>query len=433
MYGQMMVGLWIYIGMQGIVQGIYEIFVEVGCQYYNGDLKGKWVLIGGFGGMGGVQFLVVVMVGVCCLVVECDEICVDFCLCICYVDEKMYSFDEVLVMIECWIKVGEVKFVVLIGNVVEVFLDILCCMNDGGLCFDIVIDQISVYDLVYGYLFEGWIVVEWCMCQQIEFKVVVVVVKKLMCKQVEVMVVFSDVGILIVDYGNNICQMVLEEGFECVFVFLGFVFVYIWLLFCCGIGLFCWVVLLGDLEDILKIDVKMKELFFDNYYLYNWLDMVQECIVFQGLLVWIMWIGLGDWYCVGFVINEMVCNGELKVLVVIGCDYLDSGSVVLFNWEIEVMQDGLDVVFDWLLLNVFLNIVLGVIWVLLYYGGGVGMGFLQYFGMVICCDGFEDVDCCIVCVLWNDFVIGVMCYVDVGYDIVLDCVCEYGLNLFGIL
>lgn len=276
--------------------------MEVGCQYYDGNLKGCWILMGGFGGMGGVQLFVVVMVGVCCFVVECDEKSVDFCLCICYVDEKIYLFDEVLEMIGCWIIVGEVKLVVLIGNVVDVFFEFVCC----GVKLDIVIDQISVYDLVNGYLLKGWIVVEWCSKVEIDLKVVEKVVCVLMKDYVVVMVDFWNVGVLMFDYGNNICQVVLEEGLENVFVFLGFVFVYICLLFCCGIGLFCWCVLFGDLEDIYKIDVKVKELILDDQYLYNWLDMVWEWILFQGLLVCICWVGLGQCYCLGFVFNEMV-------------------------------------------------------------------------------------------------------------------------------
>lgn len=254
MYGQMIVGLWIYIGSQGIVQGIYEIFVEVGCQYYDGNFKGCWVFIVGFGGMGGVQLLVVILVGVCLLNIECQQSCIDFCLCSCYVDEQVKDLDDVLVWIQCYIVEGKVIFIVLLGNVVEIFLELVCC----GVCLDMVIDQISVYDLFNGYLLVGWSWEEYCDCVQIDLVVVVKVVKQFMVVYVWVMLVFQQQGVLIFDYGNNICQMVKEEGVVNVFDFFGFVLVYICLLFCCGIGLFCWVVLLGDLQDIYKIDVKVK-------------------------------------------------------------------------------------------------------------------------------------------------------------------------------
>lgn len=290
MYGQMIVGSWIYIGVQGIVQGIYEIFVEMGCQYFGGDLIGKWLFIGGFGGMGGVQLLVVVMVGVFCLVVECCKSSIDMCLCIGYFDIWIDNLDEVLCLIDELCKVGMLKLVGLLGNVVDVLVELFKC----GVKLDLLIDQIFVYDLVNGYLLQGWMVEQWdekCVSVLKEVEKVVCV---LMVNYICVMFGFYVLGVLIVDYGNNLWQMVLEEGVVNVFDFFGFVLVYICLLFCRGIGFFCWVVLSGDLEDIVRIDVKVKELILDNLYLYCWLDMVVEKIKFQGLLVCICWVGLGD-------------------------------------------------------------------------------------------------------------------------------------------
>ena len=433
MNGQMTAGSWIYIGTQGIVQGTYETFVEAGRQHYDGDLKGKWVLTGGLGGMGGAQPLAAVMAGACCLAVECDETRADFRLRTRYVDEKTHSLDEALAMIERWTKAGEAKSVALIGNAAEVFPDILRRMNDGGLRPDIVTDQTSAHDPVHGYLPEGWTVAEWRARQQTEPKAVAAAAKKSMRKQVEAMVAFSDAGIPTVDYGNNIRQMALEEGFERAFAFPGFVPAYIRPLFCRGIGPFRWAALSGDPEDILKTDAKMKELFPDNHHLHNWLDMAQERIAFQGLPARIMWIGLGDRHRAGLAINEMVRNGELKAPVVIGRDHLDSGSVASPNRETEAMQDGSDAVSDWPLLNALLNTASGATWVSLHHGGGVGMGFSQHSGMVICCDGSEDADRRIARVLWNDPATGVMRHADAGYDIALDCAREHGLNLPGIL
>ena len=433
MYGQMTAGSWIYIGTQGIVQGTYETFVEAGRQHYDGDLKGKWVLTGGLGGMGGAQPLAAVMAGACCLAVECDETRADFRLRTRYVDEKTHSLDEALAMIDRWTKAGEAKSVALIGNAAEVFPEILRRMNDGGLRPDIVTDQTSAHDPVHGYLPEGWSVAEWRAKQESDPKAVAAAAKKSMRKQVEAMVAFADAGVPTVDYGNNIRQMALEEGFERAFAFPGFVPAYIRPLFCRGIGPFRWAALSGDPEDIYKTDAKMKELFPDNHHLHNWLDMAQERIAFQGLPARIMWIGLGDRHRAGLAINEMVRNGELKAPVVIGRDHLDSGSVASPNRETEAMQDGSDAVSDWPLLNALLNTASGATWVSLHHGGGVGMGFSQHSGMVICCDGSEDADRRLARVLWNDPATGVMRHADAGYQIALDCAREHGLNLPGIL
>ena len=433
MYGQMTAGSWIYIGTQGIVQGTYETFVEAGRQHYDGNLKGKWVLTGGLGGMGGAQPLAAVMAGACCLAVECDETRADFRLRTRYVDEKTHSLDDALAMIERWTKAGEAKSVALIGNAAEVFPEILRRMNEGGLRPDIVTDQTSAHDPVHGYLPEGWSVAEWRARQETQPKAVAAAAKKSMRKQVEAMVAFADAGVPTVDYGNNIRQMALEEGFERAFAFPGFVPAYIRPLFCRGIGPFRWAALSGDPEDIYKTDARMKELFPDNPHLHNWLDMAQERIAFQGLPARIMWIGLGDRHRAGLAINEMVRNGELKAPVVIGRDHLDSGSVASPNRETEAMQDGSDAVSDWPLLNALLNTASGATWVSLHHGGGVGMGFSQHSGMVICCDGSEDADRRIARVLWNDPATGVMRHADAGYQIALDCAREHGLNLPGIL
>ena len=432
MYGQMTAGSWIYIGTQGIVQGTYETFVEAGRQHYDGDLKGKWVLTGGLGGMGGAQPLAAVMAGACCLAVECDETRADFRLRTRYVDEKTHDLDEALAMIERWTKAGEAKSVALIGNAAEVFPELVRRAQAGGIRPDIVTDQTSAHDPVHGYLPEGWTVAEWRARQETDPKAVEAAARKSMRKQVEAMVAFADMGIPTVDYGNNIRQMALEEGFARAFAFPGFVPAYIRPLFCRGVGPFRWAALSGDPEDIYKTDQKVKELI-DDPHLHNWLDMARERISFQGLPARICWVGLGLRDKLGLAFNEMVRNGELKAPIVIGRDHLDSGSVASPNRETEAMQDGSDAVSDWPLLNALLNTASGATWVSLHHGGGVGMGFSQHSGMVICCDGTADADRRIARVLWNDPATGVMRHADAGYQIALDCAREHGLNLPGIL
>ncbi|WP_289041199.1 urocanate hydratase [uncultured Aliiroseovarius sp.] len=429
MYGQMTAGSWIYIGSQGIVQGTYETFVEAGRQHYDGDLTGKWILTGGLGGMGGAQPLAAVMAGACCLAVECNPDSIDFRLRTRYVDEKTDSLDEALEMIERWTAAGEAKSVALLGNAADVYPELI----KRGVRPDIVTDQTSAHDPVNGYLPQGWTMAEWREKRESDPKAVEKAARASMKVQVKAMVDFHAAGIPTVDYGNNIRQMALEEGLENAFDFPGFVPAYIRPLFCRGVGPFRWAALSGDPEDIYKTDAKVKEILAEDSHLHNWLDMARERIEFQGLPARICWVGLGVRHKLGLAFNEMVRNGELKAPIVIGRDHLDSGSVASPNRETEAMMDGSDAVSDWPLLNALLNTASGATWVSLHHGGGVGMGFSQHSGMVICCDGTEDADRRIERVLWNDPATGVMRHADAGYEIAKDCARENGLNLPGIL
>ncbi len=433
MYGQMTAGSWIYIGTQGIVQGTYETFAEAGRQHYDGNLTGKWILTGGLGGMGGAQPLAAVFAGACCLAVECNPESIDFRLRTKYLDEKAETLDEALEMIDRWTKAGEAKSVGLLGNAAEIFPEIYRRMQDGGMRPDIVTDQTSAHDPVNGYLPLGWTMGEWREKRETDPKAVEKAARASMKQHVASMVDFWNAGVPTLDYGNNIRQVALDEGLENAFDFPGFVPAYIRPLFCQGIGPFRWCALSGDPEDIYKTDAKMKELFPENEHLHRWLDMAQERIAFQGLPARICWIGLGDRHRAGLAFNEMVANGELKAPVVIGRDHLDSGSVASPNRETEAMLDGSDAVSDWPLLNALINTASGATWVSLHHGGGVGMGFSQHAGVVICADGTEDAARRLERVLWNDPASGVWRHADAGYDIAKDCARANGLRLPGIL
>ncbi len=429
MYGQMTAGSWIYIGTQGIVQGTYETFAEAGRKHFDGNLKGKWILTGGLGGMGGAQPLAAVMAGACCLAVECDETRIDFRIRTRYVDEKANSLDEALEMIARWTKAGEAKSVGLLGNAAEIFPELV----RRNVRPDIVTDQTSAHDPLNGYLPKGWGLAEWRAKRETEPQVVIKAARASMRDHVAAMVEFWNRGVPTLDYGNNIRQVAKDEGLENAFAFPGFVPAYIRPLFCRGIGPFRWCALSGDPEDIYKTDAKVKELIPDDKHLHNWLDMARARIAFQGLPARICWVGLGQRHRLGLAFNEMVRKGELKAPIVIGRDHLDSGSVASPNRETEAMKDGSDAVSDWPLLNALLNTASGATWVSLHHGGGVGMGFSQHSGMVICCDGTEDADRRIGRVLWNDPATGVMRHADAGYDIAINCAKENGLNLPGIL
>ncbi|PTE12468.1 urocanate hydratase [Mesorhizobium helmanticense] len=429
MYGQMTAGSWIYIGTQGIVQGTYETFVEAGRQHYGGNLRGKWILTGGLGGMGGAQPLAAVMAGACCLAIECDPDRIDFRLRTRYVDERADTLDEALEKIERWTRAGEAKSVGLVGNTADIVPELV----RRGVRPDMVTDQTSAHDPLNGYLPKGWSLAEWREKRTSDPRAVEKAARASMREHVEAMVAFWNAGVPTLDYGNNIRQVAKEEGFENAFAFPGFVPAYIRPLFCRGIGPFRWAALSGDPEDIYKTDAKVRELTPGNTHLHNWLDMARERIAFQGLPARICWVGLGDRHRLGLAFNEMVAKGELKAPVVIGRDHLDSGSVASPNRETESMKDGSDAVSDWPLLNALLNTASGATWVSLHHGGGVGMGFSQHAGMVIVADGTPAAAKRLERVLWNDPATGVMRHADAGYDIAIDCAREHQLNLPGIL
>jgi urocanate hydratase len=429
MFGQMTAGSWIYIASQGIVQGTYETFVEAGRQHYGGDWSGRWILTAGLGGMGGAQPLAATMAGVSCLAVECDPTRIDFRLRTRYLDEKAGTLDEALAILEQAKAEGRAVSVGLLGNAAEIVPELV----RRGIRPDLVTDQTSAHDPVNGYLPIGWTLEKWRTQQKNDPKAVEQAARASMKVHVQAMLDCWNQGIPTVDYGNNIRQFALEEGLQDAFAFPGFIPAYLRPLLCRGIGPFRWAALSGDPEDIYRTDAKVKELIPDNPHLHHWIDMAQERIAFQGLPARICWVGLGDRHRLGLAFNEMVATGELKAPVVIGRDHLDGGSVASPNRETEAMKDGSDAVSDWPLLNALLNCASGATWVSFHHGGGVGIGFSQHAGLVICCDGTPEATKRIERVLWNDPATSVMRHADAGYDIALDCAREQGLNLPGIL
>jgi len=425
MYGQMTAGSWIYIGSQGIVQGTYETFVEMGRQHFGGSLTGRWILTAGLGGMGGAQPLAASLAGACSLTIECRQSSIDFRLKTRYVDEQASDIDDALARIEKYTQAGEAKSIALLGNAAEILPELV----RRGVKPDCVTDQTSAHDPVHGYLPIGWTVEQWLTEQKTNPDTVRDAAKQSMRVHVEAMLAFHAQGIPTVDYGNNIRQMAFDAGCEHAFAFPGFVPAYVRPLFCRGVGPFRWVALSGDPEDIYKTDAKVKELIPDDAHLHRWLDMARERISFQGLPARICWVGLGLRHKLGLAFNAMVRNGELKAPVVIGRDHLDSGSVASPNRETEAMRDGSDAVSDWPLLNAMLNVAGGATWVSLHHGGGVGMGYSQHSGVVIVCDGSEAADKRIARVLWNDPGTGVMRHADAGYAIARQCAKEQGLKL----
>jgi urocanate hydratase len=425
MYGQMTAGSWIYIGSQGIVQGTYETFYAMADQHFGGDPKGRWILTGGLGGMGGAQPLAATMAGFSMIAVECDESRIDFRVRTRYVDAKATSIDEALRLVAEAKREGRAISVGLLGNAGEIFPELV----KRNVLPDAVTDQTSAHDPLNGYLPIGWSVSEWKARRVSEPERVIREARKSMALQVRAMLEFQKRGAAVVDYGNNIRQVAKEEGVANAFDFPGFVPAYIRPLFCEGKGPFRWVALSGDPEDIYKTDARVKALMPGDAHLHNWLAMARERIAFQGLPARICWVGAADRARLGLAFNDMVASGELKAPIVIGRDHLDSGSVASPNRETEAMRDGSDAVSDWPLLNALLNTAGGATWVSIHHGGGVGMGFSQHAGVVIVCDGTKEAAKRIERVLKNDPGTGVMRHADAGYDAAAACARELGLDL----
>ncbi len=422
MYGQMTAGSWIYIGSQGIVQGTYETFCEVGRQHYGGSLKGRWILTGGLGGMGGAQPLAATMAGASMLAVECQASRIEMRLRTGYLDRQTNNLDEALAWMQ---EGGEPISVGLLGNAAEIFPELV----RRGVRPDVVTDQTSAHDPLNGYLPAGWTLSQWEDRKLSDPAGVQAAAKASMKAHVQAMLHFHRMGVPTLDYGNNIRQMALEDGLADAFDFPGFVPAYIRPLFCRGVGPFRWAALSGDPEDIYKTDAKVKELIPNDPHLHQWLDMARARIKFQGLPARICWVGLGERDRLGLAFNEMVASGELKAPIVIGRDHLDSGSVASPNRETEAMADGSDAVSDWPLLNALLNTASGATWVSLHHGGGVGIGYSQHAGMVIVADGTEAAAKRLARVLWNDPATGVMRHADAGYPTAIACAEERGLHL----
>jgi urocanate hydratase len=425
MFGQMTAGSWIYIGSQGIVQGTYESFVELGRQHFGGDLSGRWILTAGLGGMGGAQPLAATMAGASMLAIECQESRIQKRLDTGYLDRRAHSLEEALGIVRSACDKRQPVSVALCGNVAQILPELL----RRDVRPDAITDQTSAHDPVNGYLPLGWSVEQWQQARREDPQRVAAAARESMVPHVQAMLAYKRLGLPVFDYGNNIRQMAFEMGVKDAFDIPGFVPAYIRPLFCRGVGPFRWAALSGDPNDIARTDAKVKELLPHDQHLHRWLDMAAQRIHFQGLPARICWVGLGDRHRLGLAFNEMVASGELQAPIVIGRDHLDSGSVASPNRETEAMRDGSDAVSDWPLLNALLNTASGATWVSFHHGGGVGMGYSQHAGLVIVCDGTAAAARRIERVLWNDPASGVMRHADAGYPEAIACAREHQLIL----
>jgi urocanate hydratase len=425
MYGQMTAGSWIYIGSQGIVQGTYETFAECAAQHFGGSLRGRLVLTGGMGGMGGAQPLAVTMNGGVVIDVDVDRARIQRRIDTRYCDTIAGSLDEALTMADAAIGRGDALSIGLVANAADVFPE----MVRRGRIPDAVTDQTSAHDPLNGYIPAGLSLDEAAELRTRDPKTYIERARQSMAEQVRAMLEMQRRGAVAFDYGNNIRQGAYDAGVADAFDFPGFVPAFVRPLFCQGKGPFRWVALSGDPEDIYRTDELVVEMFPENERLVRWIKLAQERIAFQGLPARICWLGYGERARFGVRINQLVRDGELTAPIVIGRDHLDSGSVASPRRETEGMRDGSDAIADWPILNALTNAASGASWISVHHGGGVGIGYSIHAGQVLVCDGSEEMDERIERVLTTDPGLGVARHADAGYELAIETARREGIRM----
>ncbi len=413
MYGQMTAGSWIYIGTQGILQGTYETFVACGQKHFDGDLRGRLLVTGGLGGMGGAQPLAATMAGATFLGVDVDPARIEKRIKTRYIDRMTDSYTEAI----RWIMEAKIKKENLSVGLVGDIGDVLERLIENGITPDILTDQTSAHDPINGYIPNGYSLEDAKRLRDTDPKTYEQKSIASMARHVRHMLTLKERGAITFDYGNNLRAYAQRGGVENAFDFPGFVPAYIRPLFCEGKGPFRWAALSGDAEDIFVTDQALIEAFPENTHLINWLTQAKEKIAFQGLPCRICWLGMGEREKAGLIFNDLVRSGKVKAPIVIGRDHLDCGSVASPNRETESMKDGSDAVSDWPLLNLMSNATGGATWISFHHGGGVGMGFSQHAGMVVLADGTDRAEACLKRVLHNDPAMGVFRHHDAGYEL----------------
>ena len=430
MYGQMTAGSWIYIGTQGILQGTYETFAQAARTHFgtDGSLRGKIVLTAGLGGMGGAQPLAVKMAGGVCLAIDVDATRVQRRVETRYLDTVARDLDEAVRLAEQAKREGRATSIGVVGNAAHTHPALV----KRGFVPDLVTDQTSAHDPLYGYLPSDVSLDDAAALRERDREGYLRRVRASMVTHVEAMLHWLDAGVPVFDYGNNLRAEAVVGGLARAFDYPGFVPAYIRPLFCEGMGPFRWVALSGDPDDIRVTDETVRALFPEKQSLTRWLDMAKTDVAFQGLPARICWLGYGERARAGLAFNDLVKSGKVKAPIVIGRDHLDCGSVASPNRETEAMQDGSDAVADWPILNALVNAVNGASWVSFHHGGGVGMGYSLHAGQVIVADGTEAAARRLERVLTSDPAMGVLRHVDAGYPRAVDVAKERGVKIPGV-
>lgn len=425
MYGQMTAGSWIYIGTQGILQGTYETFAAAARTHFKGDLKGKFVLSAGLGGMSGAQPLAVTLNGGVFLGVEVDAARIQKRLATGYLDMMCDNLDKALELVFEAKKKGEAKSIGLLGNASDIHPELV----RRHIIPDLVTDQTSAHDILNGYVPGAMPYQDALALRKSNPQEYMKRAQESIVRHVEAMLAMQKQGAIAVDYGNNIRGQAKQGGVANAFDIPGFVPMYIRPLFCEGKGPFRWVALSGDKEDIYTIDKVLLQEFAHDEGLCRWLRHAREHVHFQGLPARICWLGYGERARFGKIINKLVADKKLKAPIVIGRDHLDCGSVASPNRETEAMKDGSDAIADWPILNALLSTASGATWVSVHHGGGVGIGNSIHAGLVICADGTREMEERLDRVLTNDPGIGVARHADAGYEKAVDVAKNKGIHI----
>jgi urocanate hydratase len=425
MYGQMTAGSWIYIGTQGILQGTYETFAEVGRQHFGGTLAGRLCVTGGCGGMGGAQPLAVTMAEGTCLIADVDKSRLQKRVHDRYLDEIAPSLDEAIDRAVLYSEHRKALSVGVVANITDLLERLLARKTR----VDALTDQTSAHDPLIGYVPVGYDLKAAAALRKKDPKKYQRLSFASMARHVKAMLALQKRGAKTFDYGNNLRQHALDHGVKKAFDFPGFVPAYIRPQFCLGRGPFRWVALSGDPADIYATDQAILELFPENEGLHRWLKMAGKRVAFQGLPARICWLGLGERHRAGLLFNQMVADGRVKAPIVIGRDHLDCGSVASPNRETEAMKDGSDAISDWAILNAMVNIASGASWVSFHHGGGVGIGYSQHAGQVIVADGTPEAARRLERVLTNDPMMGVFRHADAGYELAQVCAARLNVHI----
>ncbi|WP_116522535.1 urocanate hydratase [Achromobacter insuavis] len=423
-WGGLTAGDWQYIGSQGVIQGTYEIFSRIAERHFDNDLRGRFILTAGMGGMGGAQPLAGRMANAAILTVEIDPERIDKRIKAGFLERRADTLDEALALIREAQAARRPLSVGLLGNAADVFPEILA----RGIVPDIVTDQTSAHDLVYGYVPAGHTLEQVARMRRDDMTGLMNASRASIVRHVTAMLGFKDRGAVVFDNGNLIRTHAKQGGVERAFEIPVFTEAFLRPLFARAIGPFRWIALSNDPDDIRKIDDFLLRRFPDNLIVSNWIRLARESVPFEGLPARIAWLGHGERTELALEVNRMVREGILAAPVAFTRDHLDAGAMAHPNIMTENMRDGSDAIADWPLLNAMINCSSSADLVAIHSGGGGYSGYMTSAGVTVVADGTDAAAQRLSLSLTNDTASGVLRYADAGYEEALDEVDKKGID-----